>query len=199
MNALSYKPLSWSRRERARRPRRLASPRVPSSRRRHVFCARFGLLRPVWVFLEPGCFAVKAPVRAHWISLDFPWILSSEMSLFDGLREIFWVNFFMGALGPRGGAAGPADRRFPALEERNCSWVKPSHISGFTQSIVVASDQYKVPALMLRSEAVARRETGVLPNAPWPRVSKHAPEAGAVRALWSVLRDAPSARLGTRG
>jgi hypothetical protein len=33
--------------------------------------------------------------------------------------------------------------------------------------------------LMLRSEAIARRETGVLPNALWPRVSKHDPEGAA--------------------
>jgi hypothetical protein len=33
--------------------------------------------------------------------------------------------------------------------------------------------------LMLRSEAIARRETGVLSNALWPRVSKHDPEGAA--------------------
>jgi hypothetical protein len=33
--------------------------------------------------------------------------------------------------------------------------------------------------LMLRSEAIARRKTGVLSNALWPRVSKHDPEGAA--------------------
>ena len=46
--------------------------------------------------------------------------------------------------------------------------------------------------LMLRSKAIARRETGVLPNAMCPCVSKHAPTSRRVRAIWSVLRDAPA-------
>jgi hypothetical protein len=33
--------------------------------------------------------------------------------------------------------------------------------------------------LMLRSEAIARRKTGVLSNALWPRVSKQDPEGAA--------------------
>jgi hypothetical protein len=33
--------------------------------------------------------------------------------------------------------------------------------------------------LMLRSEAIARRKTGVLSNALWPRVSKHDPDGAA--------------------
>jgi hypothetical protein len=46
---------------------------------------------------------------------------------------------------------------------------------------------------MLRSEAIARLETGVLANALWPGVSKHDPAGAAVRAIWTVLRDAPPA------
>jgi len=38
-------------------------------------------------------------------------------------------------------------------------------------------------ALILRSEAIARRETGVLPNALWLRVSKDVPVTAAGRAL----------------
>ena len=34
--------------------------------------------------------------------------------------------------------------------------------------------------LMLRSEAIAGRKTGVVSNALWPRVSKHDPEGAAV-------------------
>ena len=128
-------------------------------------------------FLGGWLFRRQSPRFRALDFLGFPWILSSEMSLFNGLRWIFEINFFMARFGPRGGAAGPADRRFPTLEERNRSWAKPSYISVFPQSIVIASDQGRAPALMLRSEAVARRETGVLPSARWPRVSKHAPEA----------------------
>jgi len=53
--------------------------------------------------------------------------------------------------------------------------------------------------LILRSEAIARRETGVLPNALWPRVSKDAPEHSAHSARAGASFEAPSGRLRTRG
>jgi len=44
--------------------------------------------------------------------------------------------------------------------------------------------------LMLRSEAIARRETGVLPNALWPRVSEHDPEDATPLAYSGPLFEA---------
>jgi hypothetical protein len=57
--------------------------------------------RSVWVFLARGHFAAKTlfmRVGFPWISLDFlgfPWILSSESRLINGLRGIFRGRFFL--------------------------------------------------------------------------------------------------------
>src|ERR1700722_17586281 len=51
----------------------------------------------IWIFFVPGRFSTKTPLYGCWISLDFlgfPWILSSELSLFNGLRGINAQKFF---------------------------------------------------------------------------------------------------------
>jgi hypothetical protein len=70
-------------------------------------------------FLGAGRFAAKTPDYVGWISLDFlgfPWILSSESRLFNGLRGIKRGSFFFAPFarwedGPGRWRAGGAVRK----------------------------------------------------------------------------------------
>jgi hypothetical protein len=65
-------------------------------------------------FLESWLFRRQNPRLGLLDFLGFPWILSSEMSLFNGLHGIFGINFFISPFAREAGAASPTDRGFPA-------------------------------------------------------------------------------------
>jgi hypothetical protein len=68
--------------------------------------------------------------------LGFPWILSTELSLFNGLREIFAERKFSRPIA-RGSQRRGGRQRFSYAEARNCSWGKLSLVSGFLKAFVV--------------------------------------------------------------
>ena len=188
MSALSFKSPSWSRWERARR---LKAPGFP-----HAFgrAAARVLLRPVWFFLAAGCFGVKAPVRAYWISLDF---LLSEMSLFNGLRGIFEIIFFMGSLARAGRGRAP---RTGAFELWKSGIIHSSSVAQFPYF----SNQLSSPAI--RAEPLPHAEErgrspardGRSSERPMASRLEACSRSGRRSCAWSALRDAPSALLGTR-
>jgi hypothetical protein len=69
--------------------------------------------------------------------LGFPWILSSESRLINGLPGIKRAKVFLGAssVALRGAGTGAPSRGY--AEAQNCSWGKLSFVSDFTQLIVV--------------------------------------------------------------
>jgi hypothetical protein len=69
-------------------------------------------------------------------------------------------------------------------------------MSGETQGLLYLRANQ---CLILRSDAIVRRETGVLPNALWHRVSKNSPESFARSAHTGTPFEAPSGRLRARG
>jgi hypothetical protein len=76
--------------------------------------ALVGRHRSVWVFLGRPHLGAETPVYEGWISLDFlgfPWILSSESRLINGLRGIFRGSFFLGPV-----LAREEPERAPAVE-----------------------------------------------------------------------------------
>jgi hypothetical protein len=66
--------------------------------------------------------------------LGFPWILSSESRLFNGLRGVQLKGFFHPLLSCRqnSGAGKPTIWR---AEGTDCSWGKPNSVSDFLQDI----------------------------------------------------------------
>jgi hypothetical protein len=69
--------------------------------------------------------------------LGFPWILSSESRLINGLQEIFRRRFFLARLSSRKRRrnGGPKIRH---AEGMDCSWGKLSLISDFLQEIAIS-------------------------------------------------------------
>jgi hypothetical protein len=68
--------------------------------------------------------------------VGFPWILSSESRLFNGLRGIFLEKFFLLLLSVAW-AISVGGIRFWHAEGRDCSWAKLNLISDFLQAIMV--------------------------------------------------------------
>jgi hypothetical protein len=126
-------------------PPRVESPRVPKIP--HSFCARLKLFdRKALLSARP--ILLSAPLLCTRICIDcrtfpsrtppfppFPWILSSESRLINGLRAIKRAKAFLDASPPREagmGARGPDMR-----QGQDCSWGKLNLISVFLQWIVV--------------------------------------------------------------
>src|ERR1700733_2441753 len=93
-----------------------------------------GRHRSVWVFLGP-------PFRGRplFIRVGFPWILSSESILINGLRGIFRGKFFASPIW-RGAETGSGGRGHS--EGRDCSRGEFTSISDCQQSIVVDSVEH---------------------------------------------------------
>jgi hypothetical protein len=87
-------------------------------------------------FSGNGAFPLRKPRFGLLDSLGFPWILSSESRLFNGLRVIFAVRVFSALFG---GVKRRGDRSLRSLhtEAQNYSWDKRNLISDFLQDIVV--------------------------------------------------------------
>jgi hypothetical protein len=68
--------------------------------------------------------------------LGFPWILSSESSLFNGLRGLKRGKFFL-ALFPGVERRDNGRQRSWSAEAQDCSWGKLNLVSDFLQEIVV--------------------------------------------------------------
>jgi hypothetical protein len=62
--------------------------------------------------------------------LGFPWILSSEMSLFNGLRGIFAENIFSALSTVENPGRG---QRLGDAEAQDCSWTELNLVSDFLQ------------------------------------------------------------------
>jgi hypothetical protein len=72
--------------------------------------------------------------------LGFPWILSSESSLFNGLAAEAW-KFFLQLFSLALKVAGTAARGRDHAEAQVCSWAKLTRASDFLQEIVVRALQ----------------------------------------------------------
>ena len=96
--------------------------------------------RSGWVFLARGGFAVKTPP----MKVGFPWILSSESRLFNGLRSlkrgIFFSALFRGVTSAGKGAGGRGH-----AEAQDCSWRKLNPVPDFLQEIVVRAVPLRPP------------------------------------------------------
>jgi hypothetical protein len=105
----------------------------------------------VWVFLDPRRFGSKTPLRR----VGFPWISSSESSLFNGLSGIKRRSFF-----PRG---------FPqALEAREwdpCGFGRPKrrivHRASLIQFLIFCKNLSSQPLLLGRLDPKAARSTSL--------------------------------------
>jgi hypothetical protein len=92
-------------------------------------------------FLGGGRFAAKAPI----LSVGFPWILSSESRLFNGLRGLSQKGFFASLFRVlRRAATGRRDRGH--AEAQDCSWVKLNHVSDFLQHAVTLAFPFRIHA-----------------------------------------------------
>jgi hypothetical protein len=93
--------------------------------------------RPVWVFLVPGPIGRESPCLWALEKLGFPWILSSESSLFNGLRGIFAGRNFSRPFARRGPQR--RNRRQPSwhAEALKWSWDESNSFYDFQREIVV--------------------------------------------------------------
>jgi hypothetical protein len=178
MSALSFKSPSWSRRERARR---LEAPGLPNAFGR---AAARVLLRPVWFFLAAGCFRRQSPRPGLLDFLGFPWILSSEISLFNGLRGIFEIIFFMGSLAQAGRGRAP---RTGAFELWKSGIIHSSSVAQFPHF----SNQLSSPAI--RAEPLPHAEERGRSPARDRRAFFRAPDGLASRSM--LPKRAPFVRL----
>ena len=113
--------------------------------------SRYRSGRSVWIFLAPGCFALKARptwVGLSWISLDslvrietYQWVTRHKVGKF------FSLAFPLTSRGPGTGACGRGH-----AEAQDCSWAKLTLVSDFLQTIVREFLQ-KWRALILWGEA----------------------------------------------
>jgi hypothetical protein len=103
--------------------------------------------------------------------LGFPWILSSEMSLFNGLRGIFGEKIFVRPFPPRQREKMPAVLSMPAvLAMWKCGIVhgrKLKRISAFTQQNV--AETVFSQSRGARTAAVLSQDSGAPPGAPSPQ------------------------------
>jgi hypothetical protein len=83
-----------------------------------------------------------------WVG--FPWILSSESSLINGLLEIFVGKFFV-ALLPRNSHRAGVNHRFCKAKVQGCSWDKLSLISDFLQAIAARALPFGPPPFKRKS------------------------------------------------
>jgi hypothetical protein len=74
--------------------------------------------------------------------LGFPWILSSESSIFNGLRWIFAQRNFSRPFAAAPGNGGP---RSWHAEEQDHSWGKLNLFSDFLQELVVWAFPFQPP------------------------------------------------------
>jgi hypothetical protein len=88
--------------------------------------------------LGPWRFRFENPSFQVLDFLGFPWILSSESSLINGLRWIFAEKFFA-ALSPWRWSAREGILLSWRAEAQNCSYAKLSFISVFIKDIVILS------------------------------------------------------------
>jgi hypothetical protein len=103
--------------------------------------------------LEGRDLAAKSLLFGAWISLDFlgfPWILSCEARLINGLHGIFAGNIFA----PLSPLRDPKAASRQAGEEQDRSWVNLTIISAFPQDL----GRFTVPGIV----AAARRAEGVI-------------------------------------
>jgi hypothetical protein len=95
--------------------------------RRSVGSTRFGFS---WLV----AFLLRKPPIMRLEKLGFPWILSSESRVINGLHEIFSIKFFLALFF----VAKQASQRQPTIwhaEGMDCSWGKLNLISDFLQEI----------------------------------------------------------------
>ena len=189
MNALSYKPLSWSRRERARRLKAPGLPTLSVEPPPVSFCVRFGFS---WRLAVSASKPPSGPIGFPWISLSL-----SEISLFNGLRGIFEIIFFMGSLARAGRGRAP---RTGAFELWKSGIIHSSSVAHFPYF----SNQLSSPAI--RAEPLPHAEErgrspardGRSSERPMASRLEACSRSGRRSCAWSALRDAPSALLGTR-
>jgi hypothetical protein len=86
-------------------------------------------------FLDPTRFAAKTQILWLLDSLGFPWILSSEYRLINGLRGTGEQKFFTPLLPWRGSPETGSDGR-GRTEGQDCSSGKLTSLSDFPQLIV---------------------------------------------------------------
>jgi hypothetical protein len=123
-----------------------------------------GRHRSVWVFLGPPHFGAKTPVYKGWEFLGFPWILSSESRLINGLRGIYRGSFFLSPVLAKEAGTGSCGRGHS--EGRDCSWGELTSISDCQQLIVA------------RPRAPGRRRQPAYPSPAKPAsIRAHAPSA----------------------
>ena len=108
--------------------------------------------------------------------LGFPWILSCEMSLFNGLRRILAEKNFSRPLAPLRAARGGSARAWGIAEGRNCSWGKPTVFSDFPQQIVASSRPARWRSFALAGTVIAGDQISAPPRSyrPSPRLARQA-------------------------
>jgi hypothetical protein len=100
-------------------------------------------------FLEISPFCCEKPRFCGFEKLGFPWILSSESRLINGLQEKIEESFFYSPFSPENGHRGSL-----ALDSvrggTNCSWDKLNLISDFLQEIAVRGRSFLADSIQRR-------------------------------------------------
>jgi hypothetical protein len=134
-------------------------------------------------------------------SVGFPWILSSESRLINGLRAIKRAKAFLDASSAARGA-GMGARGFDMRQGQDCSWGKLNLISVFLQWIVVRQRLSSEPfsfgrlnpkATRSLTAAYLRAGTGFRPFENHQRQRQHSRELGPQKHP-QVSRDAKRRR-----
>jgi hypothetical protein len=149
---------------------------------------------PVWLglkaaaarrldFLGSWRFGCENPRFRVLDFLGFPWILSSESRLINGLRWIFAEKFFLGAFLAGGVCAETRAPSFGCAKGQTCSSGELSLISDFLQSIVGSTT---ASAIQVRTLAFLRSRAGFARKAQrWPRRAR----GHGVENLWTRAED----------
>ena len=103
-------------------PDRPASPRVKPAGPRDDASPPWRL--PRFGFSWLAAVSLRSPRREVLDSLGFPWILSSESRLFNGLRGLFAGGLFRAPGSPRCQPRHDGGPRSRHVERRGCSWAE---------------------------------------------------------------------------
>ena len=122
---------------------------------------RDAVRRPGLGFLGTSPFRCENPRFWGLEKLGFPWILSSESRLINGLHEIFSERFFLALLSSRMSRRNGEPPIWYA-KRTDCSWGKLNVISDFLQEIAARA----VPACLPPSKSSARQGQDSIGSCP---------------------------------
>ncbi len=161
-------------------------PRAQVRESFYIFSGWFGggVATPVNLgFLGASRFGRENPHKSLLDFLGFPWILSSESRLINGLHAIFAERIFPRAFPLSFEARNGSPQSKRMREAQDCSWGKLNSISDYPQELVGSSRLGSKPERLYGGDRFGRADSG-----PWA-ASLLRRNRQAMRQIAAISRD----------